>query len=119
MDFHNVNAIPHPSAQSGVLPQLRPVTPVEPVGKIQTEDANRTQQESRFTQSFPQTQLGELEFKVDENTDRLVVSIYNDSGEVVRQIPAEVVLKMAEQITEVLDAQKAPVTEVSREGGAA
>ncbi len=119
MDFPNVNAIPHPSAQSGALPQLRPVTPVEPVGRIETQDSGRTQGESRYTQSFPQTKLGELEFKVDENTDRLVVSIYDDRGEVVRQIPAEVVLKMAEQITEVLDAQKAPSTQVSTTGGAA
>ncbi len=119
MEFPNVNAIPHPSAQSGVVPQLRPVTAVEPVGRLETEDSNRTGSESRFTQSYPQTQLGELEFKVDENTDRLVVSIYDSSGEVVRQIPAEVVLKMAEQITAVLDSQKAPVTTSSTTGGAA
>lgn len=114
MDFPHVNAIPHASAASEAVPQLRPVTPVEPVVRLDNQDAGRMNSENSFGTGVPQTRTGELEFRVDENTDRLVVSIYDDKGDVVRQIPAEVVLKMAQQITEVLDAQKAPTETVAR-----
>ena len=109
MEFPNVNAIPHPSAASEAVPYLRPVTPVEPVARVDNEDAGRMERNSEYTPTMPNSRAGELEFRVDENTDRLVVSIYDDRGEVMRQIPAEVVLKMAEQITAVIDADKAPV----------
>lgn len=123
MDFPHVNAIPHASATSEAVPQLRPVTPVEPVMRLDNQDAGRMDRDTSFGARLPQSRTGELEFRVDENTDRLVVSIYNDQGDVVRQIPAEVVLKMAQQITEVLDAQKTPTADAvaayTNAGGAA
>lgn len=56
-----------------------------------------------------------MEFRVDEGSDRLVVSLYDDRGDVIRQIPAESILKMARQITELLRQRDAvpPVTSES------
>lgn len=118
MDFPSVNAIPQPSAQSGVVPQLPAVKPVEPAGRTTNDDAGSVRQNPEPSTSVPEQRSGELEFRVDENTDRLIVAVYDDKGEVIRQIPSEVVLKMAEQITEVLDVSRAKL-EQQNAGGAA
>lgn len=118
MDFPTVNAIPHPSAQSGVLPQTPPVKPVEAVGRLTNDDAGIVRQPPEPITTLPGTRSGDLAFSVDEGTERLVVSIYDDKGEVVRQIPSEVVLKMANQIHELLDTAKVDPSAV-KPGGAA
>lgn len=105
MEFPNVNAIPHASAASEAVPYLRPVTPVEPVVRLDNQDAGRMERNLGYKPTLPNSRAGELEFRVDEDTERLVVSIYDDNGEVMRQIPAESVLKMAQQITEVINKQ--------------
>jgi uncharacterized FlaG/YvyC family protein len=59
---------------------------------------------ARGASNMPQTAMssGDLEFRLDEGTDRMVVSIFDNQGELVRQIPAEVVLRLAERIDQIL-----------------
>ncbi|WP_273071275.1 flagellar protein FlaG, partial [Alteromonas australica] len=50
-------------------------------------------------ESFIQMQNRNLAFSIDEDTDRAVVTVRDsDSGDVIRQIPSEEVLALAERI---------------------
>jgi len=49
--------------------------------------------------NFVQSQQRDLRFRVDEATDRLVVTVVNaESGEVIRQIPTEEVMAVARSL---------------------
>ena len=53
-------------------------------------------------ESFLKVQNRDLAFSVDENTSRSVVTVKDStSGEVIRQIPSEEVLKLAERIQDL------------------
>lgn len=54
---------------------------------------------AREVESFLQVQNRNLAFSVDENTNRSVVTVKDSaSGDVIRQIPSDEVLKLAERI---------------------
>ena len=53
-------------------------------------------------QSFLQTQNRNLAFSVDENTNRSVVTVKDStSGDIIRQIPSDEVLRLAERIKDL------------------
>ena len=53
-------------------------------------------------ESFLQGQNRNLTFSIDENTERSVVTVLDsDSGDVIRQIPSEELLVLAERIQEL------------------
>ncbi|WP_232373497.1 flagellar protein FlaG [Alteromonas sp. RKMC-009] len=54
---------------------------------------------AREVEAFLQVQNRNLAFSVDENTNRSVVTVKDsESGDVIRQIPSDEVLKLAERI---------------------
>ena len=101
MEFHNVsNHLPHASPSAEALRQTRPVRPVEPVARVRN-DSDRPEPE-RPRVDLSRLASGDMEFRIDKDTDQLIVSIYDSEGELLRQIPADVVLELARRIDEVL-----------------
>lgn len=74
----------------------RPVAPTQDVSREQVEDAVATIQE--FVQSVRRS----INFAVDDGSGRVVVKVTDaGSGDVIRQIPSEEALKLAENLSEV------------------
>jgi len=74
----------------------RAVTPAQDVSREQVEDAVATIQE--FVQSVRRS----INFAVDDGSGHVVVKVTDaGSGDVIRQIPSEEALKLAENLSEV------------------
>lgn len=74
----------------------RSAAPVQNVDRAQVEDAVATIQE--FVQSVRRS----INFAVDDGSGRVVVKVTDaGSGDVIRQIPSEEALKLAENLSEV------------------
>ncbi|WP_417706748.1 flagellar protein FlaG [Pseudomonas sp.] len=74
----------------------RALTPAQEVSREQVEDAVATIQE--FVQSVRRS----INFAVDDGSGRVVVKVTDaGSGDVIRQIPSEEALKLAENLSEV------------------
>ncbi|GEA11648.1 flagellar protein FlaG [Alteromonas sp. KUL49] len=69
------------------------------IREVESESLNEAVRE---VESFLQTQNRNLTFSVDEETSKSVVTVKDsESGDVIRQIPSEEVLKLAERIQEL------------------
>lgn len=67
----------------------------------QQSDRETVEQASREIEQFLQSQNRNLSFSVDQNTQRSVVTVTEaDSGDVIRQIPSDEVLRLAERLRE-------------------
>jgi flagellar protein FlaG len=84
-------------AADGALPRqsLPGSGEVLPVEAVAASPGDVTQAVSRLS-DYVQSVRRDLQFRVDEETDRVVVSVVDpESGEVIRQIPAEEVVAVA------------------------
>lgn len=69
-----------------------------------TQEASREQIEGAITtiQDFVQSVQRSINFALDDSSGRVVVKVTDaDSGDVIRQIPSEEALQMAENLSEV------------------
>ncbi|MNG96132.1 flagellar protein FlaG [compost metagenome] len=93
-----------------VLPQA-PVADRDPVvpAKVQEAVAPEKQPHSREDlekavgeiRDFVQSSQRQLDFSIDDSTGRVVVKVIaTQSGEVIRQLPSELALKLAESLSE-------------------
>ena len=68
----------------------------------QRNDSLELESATREVEQFLQSQNRNLAFSVDENTERSVVTVTDSgSGDVIRQIPSEEVLRLAERLDEL------------------
>lgn len=89
----NENQIEENSSQAGV-------TPADNKAVERNEAALETAVQE--VESFIQVQNRDLQFTIDEETKRSVVTVKDSqSGDVIRQIPSEEVLKLAERIQDL------------------
>lgn len=99
-----VAAVERPAvAESAVGPAGRPVQESQPAAQPEAE-ASRVQMEDALStiQQFAQSVRRNLEFQLDESSGRVVVKVTDgESGDVVRQIPSEDALRLAESLDEV------------------
>lgn len=89
-----------------------PASPSEPSARPEPAvDAGQVAEATRQVEQLFQTVRRNLQFKDDPTSGRLVVSVIDaDSGEIIRQIPPERMLRMAanlEQITGLLLGERA------------
>lgn len=90
--FSDITAVSPADDQS----VARAVTPSQEVSRERVEDAVATIQE--FVQSVRRS----INFAVDDDSGRVVVKVTDaGSGDVIRQIPSEEALKLAENLSEV------------------
>ncbi|WP_100655844.1 flagellar protein FlaG [Alteromonas flava] len=67
----------------------------------QQSDNQAVEQASREIEQFLQSQNRNLSFSVDQDTQRSIVTVTEaDSGDVIRQIPSDEVLRLAERLRE-------------------
>ena len=85
-----------PVVDGGGQAEARVVNPSQEVRREEVEDAVATIQE--FVQSVRRS----INFAVDDGSGRIVVKVTDaGSGDVIRQIPSEEALKLAENLSEV------------------
>ena len=88
-----------PSA-TPVVAQAKPAASIEPV---QGEEPQRVALEKAVTdiREFVQASQRNLDFSIDDSTGKVVVKVIaTDSGEVIRQIPSETALKLAQNLSD-------------------
>ncbi|AIG05440.1 flagellar protein FlaG [Pseudomonas fluorescens] len=78
----------------------------KPVPQAETESAEEPQRvalEKAVTdmREFVQASQRNLDFSIDDSTGKVVVKVIaTDSGEVIRQIPSEIALKLAQNLSD-------------------
>ncbi|MNK94680.1 flagellar protein FlaG [compost metagenome] len=92
-----------------VASQIQPA-PVEPVSRPKVEtvaqaatEPKRDELEKAVTdiREFVQASQRKLDFSIDDSTGRVVVKVIaTDSGDVIRQIPSETALKLAQSLSQ-------------------
>jgi len=103
------------SAGSGVPPidwPARPATsiPVASAPAVRPDPQVRAQAAARLLQQYLQESGHEMKFVVDKVTGKTIVRIYNRaSGELVRQIPSEEIVRIAELLRQEI---RSPVVNV-------
>lgn len=108
----DVSSLTHMAQQP--MPQAldvpRPVAPVQPVAKSEGAETGGARDSGKrpLASNPPRNPLvlgsdSSMQFTIDKDSDRLVVSLLDTEGEVIRQIPAEVILKIAERLEQIMD----------------
>lgn len=104
MDMSVKLNLPHPAVagqdhQTGHSPSDAPtVRRVEPAKEIQRSEVEKAVSD---IQEFVKASQRELGFSIDDSTGTLVVKVIaTNSGEVIRQLPTEAALKLAQSLAE-------------------
>ncbi|WVV65421.1 flagellar protein FlaG [Pseudomonas batumici] len=88
-----------PAAATTTAPQADTVKPVSTTSK-DSDASDRLKQAVQDIEKFVQSIKRNLEFSIDEHSGQVVVKVIaSDSGEVVRQIPSEEALKLADSLS--------------------
>ena len=91
-DLSAIASVSHTAEQA----VARTVTPAQDVSREQVEDAVATIQE------FVQSVRHSINFAVDDDSGHVVVKVTDtETGDVIRQLPSEEALKLAENLSEV------------------
>lgn len=77
-------------------------TPADNIEGEQRPESIELEEASREIEQFLQSQNRNLAFSVDQSTERSVVTVTEaDSGDVIRQIPSEEILRLAERLRDL------------------
>lgn len=95
---------PAPAAQSGLAVGTAPSAPaptVQEADKGKKPERAELEQAVSDIQTFVQSIHRQLEFSIDDTTGIVVVKVIaSQSGEVVRQLPSEAALKLAQSLSD-------------------
>ncbi len=97
-------ASPTTGASAGVAPSVALVgtTTPEPAQAVQKPSSEQVMQAAEAMNAYVSQHRSDLQFRMDDSSGQVVISVIdNESGEVLRQIPSEAVLRVARQITEL------------------
>lgn len=88
-------------AQKKPLTETAPVVAVKEEGKSDNTEQEKLKMAVQEIEKFVQSVKRNLEFSIDEPSGKVVVKVIaSDSGEVIRQIPNEEVLKLANSLND-------------------
>ena len=93
---------PAVASQAPVTPQASPI-PADVKIVTPVEQPKRADLEQAVTdiRDFVQATQRNLDFSIDDSTGKVVVKVIaTDSGEVIRQLPTEAALKLAESLSD-------------------
>ncbi|QDG37680.1 flagellar protein FlaG [Alteromonas mediterranea] len=100
--YVNVNAAQDVSGKTGNQQILSQASPSKADTKEARSNGVELDDAIAKVESFLKVQNRDLAFTIDENTNRSVVTVKDStSGDVIRQIPSEEVLKLADRIQEL------------------
>lgn len=87
-------------ASGKLLESMRADTPADEVPKVPDRDA--LDQAVQAIQAFVKAAERQLEFSIDDSTGQVVVKVIaRQSGEIIRQLPSEAALKLAQNLNDV------------------
>ena len=90
--------VPSTSVPAPPPPAIAPMTAAQ-VAAIQAQDAERVRNAAQQLDAFMKRSARDLEFRVDDSTHQIVVLVHDtQTGEVIRQIPSEEVLRIASRL---------------------
>lgn len=110
MDIGIGNSLVMGHAKAASMPAHEPVTLLTKTATVEGKpapaaaDASREPVEQAVTsiQNFMQTIRRDLNFSLDDSTGRMVIKVTDStSGDVIRQLPSEEALRLAESLEEV------------------
>jgi flagellar protein FlaG len=83
---------------AGNIPEVAPARPVDKVSEPQRAELEKAVKD---IQEFVTSTQRQLNFTIDDSTGLVVVKVIaTDSGEVVRQLPSEAALKLAQSLSD-------------------
>ncbi len=85
---------------------VQPVTPVLPTQRPETGEKRDAAQSGVAGSMDANVIMGKdtsLQFRIDRDFNSLVVSLLDSNGEVVRQIPSDLIMKIAQRIEQIQD----------------
>jgi flagellar protein FlaG len=89
------------TARAAPAAEPRPASSAPPVAPAQPDLQDRIRAAAQLLQEFVQQSGRDVKFSVDGGSDRMVVRIFNRAtGELVRQVPSEEVLRVAALLRE-------------------
>ena len=93
---------PRPAANRAVPAQQQSAAPVSPEPEAKPlPDPEQVNRAARAIESYLKSNGRELEFRVDDASGQMVVSIRDAAtGDLIRQVPGEAVLRMARALKE-------------------
>lgn len=92
-------AVSTPATKSAATPAVTD-TPVAATPASKEADANKLKLAVQEMEKFVQSVKRNLEFSIDETSGTVVVKVIaSDTGEVVRQLPSEEALKLADNLS--------------------
>ncbi len=100
MDIFAASRVSHPAKTTAYGVDGRPVTPVSSLDQAFRFQRHAQDGKSQF--EHPLQRAGEIQFRIDKEAGRLVVSVFDEQGALLRQIPGDVVLEMAKRLKQVL-----------------
>ncbi len=109
----DVSSLTHLAQQQPVAPDiLRPVRAVSPVDAARgaesggARDSSERRKFEGLSENMIRSSDSSLQFRIDQDSERLVVSLLDQHGEVIRQVPSEVVLRIAQRIEQIQSSGK-------------
>jgi flagellar protein FlaG len=92
---------PAVAAQGQPAGKTQDVAPALPVEKIKEPQRPELEKAVKDIQDFVQSTQRQLNFSIDDSTGQVVVKVIaTDSGELVRQLPSEAALKLAQSLSD-------------------
>ena len=107
-----MQAQPLPADTPRPVQAVQPVKPTERTESGPQRDATRKGVADSMEANVVRSQNSSLQFRIDQDYDRLVVSLLDENGEVIRQIPSELVLRLAQRIEQIQNEGKLGLDEL-------
>jgi flagellar protein FlaG len=93
-------AVSTPANKSAATPAVSSIPPVTATPASKDADATKLKLAVQEMEKFVQSVKRNLEFSIDESSGTVVVKVIaSDTGEVVRQLPSEEALKLADNLS--------------------
>lgn len=92
---------PAVAAQGNRASNTLDVAPALAADKVKEPQRSELEQAVKDIQEFVQSTQRQLNFSIDDSTGQVVVKVVaTDSGEVIRQLPSEAALKLAQSLSD-------------------
>lgn len=93
---------PAVASQDSIAPKSVFSQPADPiVNSVKKPERAELEQAVQDIQAFVQSSQRNLEFSIDDSTGKVVVKVIaTESGEVIRQLPTEAALKLAQSLVD-------------------
>ncbi len=92
-------------AQTQTVPVETPRA-VQPVVATQPTDKTRGESTHLANANVVASRNTSLKFRIDQDSDKLIVSLLDSDGALIRQIPSELILRLAERLEEIQEQGK-------------